>query len=78
MSWIKTLLDGIRDAIIEADHERRYPQDTSSYEDDPQDYPYAYTPDELEEELAPRPPDGRVTDIPLHFNARPGEYEEEE
>ena len=77
MSWLTTLLDGIRDAIIEAHHESRYPQDTSSSEDDPQDYPYGYTPDELEEELEPRSPHFK-RDIPLHFNARPGEYEEEE
>ena len=76
MSWLTDLLDDLRDTMLEAHRKRRYPRD--SYEDDPQDYPYGYTPDELEEELAPRPPDGRVTDIPLHFNARPGEYEEGE
>lgn len=43
MSWYTALLDNIIDAIVEVHHKARYPHDTSSYEDDPQ------------EELKPRP-----------------------
>ncbi len=65
MSWYTALLDNIIDAIVEVHRKARYPHATSSYEDDPQ------------EELKPRPPDFKG-DIPLHFNARPGEYEDKE
>ena len=61
MSWLTDILDDLRDTMLEAHRKRRYPQD--SYEEDP------------EEELPPRPPDFKG-DIPLHFNARPGEDEE--
>ena len=51
--------------IMEADNDDDDEQGTPSYEDDPDPEPWP-------------PDDDRGPDIPLHFNARPGEYEDEE
>ena len=66
MTWMKTLVEHLAGAVIDAVFE---PRERRVYEDED---PYAYDPEDVLEPPHPDPdpdPDYRGPDIPLHFNA---------
>ena len=62
MSWMKTLVEHLAEAVIDVVFE---PRDRRGYEDEDK---HEYAPED-DREPPPPDPDSKGTDIPLHFNA---------